>query len=87
MAWGDAFTLEQVTAFELADFAQRCGVERKLLRREARRMAWLATDLRETTCRSLGKLLKTRRPPGQKLAPAEREVRAPFADMKKALER
>ena len=39
MAWGDAFTLEQVTAFELADFAQRCGVERKLLRRKARRMA------------------------------------------------
>ncbi len=45
MAWGDAFTLEEVTAFALADFAQRCGVDRKLLRREARRMARLATDL------------------------------------------
>jgi serine/threonine-protein kinase HipA len=44
MAWGDAFTLEEVTAFELAAFAQRCGIDRQLLRREAKRMAKLATE-------------------------------------------
>lgn len=44
MAWGDAFTLEEVTAFALADFAQRCGIDRQLLKREARRMAKLATE-------------------------------------------
>lgn len=44
MAWGDAFSLEEVTAFELADFAQRCGVDRQLLKREARRMAKLAFE-------------------------------------------
>ncbi|MCE4538518.1 HipA domain-containing protein [Pelomonas sp. P7] len=44
MAWGDAFTLEEVTAFALADFAQRCGVDRQLLKREARRMAKLAGE-------------------------------------------
>ncbi|WP_077033784.1 HipA domain-containing protein [Pelomonas sp. KK5] len=44
MAWGDAFSLEEVTAFALADFAQRCRVDRQLLKREARRMAKLATE-------------------------------------------
>jgi serine/threonine-protein kinase HipA len=44
MAWGDAFSLPEVTAFALADFAQRCGVDRQLLKREARRMAKLATE-------------------------------------------
>lgn len=44
MAWGDAFKLEEVTAFALADFAQRCGVDRQLLKREARRMAKLAVE-------------------------------------------
>jgi len=44
MAWGDAFTLQEVTAFALADFAQRCRVDRQLLKREARRMAKLATQ-------------------------------------------
>ncbi|HSI50688.1 MAG TPA: HipA domain-containing protein [Ideonella sp.] len=44
MAWGDAFRLEDVTAFALADFAQRCGVDRQLLKREARRFAKLATE-------------------------------------------
>ncbi len=42
MAWGDAFTLDDVGAFQLADFAQRCGVDRKLLQREAARLAKLA---------------------------------------------
>ncbi|MGM9482914.1 HipA domain-containing protein [Roseateles sp. NT4] len=44
MAWGDAFTLEEVTAFELATFARRCGIDRQLLRRDAKRMAKLATE-------------------------------------------
>jgi serine/threonine-protein kinase HipA len=42
MAWGDAFALEEVRAFQLADFAQRCGIDRKLLQREAARLAKLA---------------------------------------------
>jgi serine/threonine-protein kinase HipA len=42
MAWGDAFSLDEVGAFQLADFAQRCGVDRKLLNREAARLAKLA---------------------------------------------
>jgi serine/threonine-protein kinase HipA len=44
MAWGDAFTLEEVTAFELGDFARRCGIDRQLLRREATRMGKLAIE-------------------------------------------
>lgn len=44
MAWGDAFSLEEVGAFQLADFAQRCGVDRKLLKREAARLAKLAVE-------------------------------------------
>lgn len=43
MAWGDAFKLEDVTAFQLADFAKRCGIDRRLLQREAKRLAKLAT--------------------------------------------
>jgi serine/threonine-protein kinase HipA len=42
MAWGDAFSLQDVGAFQLADFAQRCGVDRNLLKREATRLAKLA---------------------------------------------
>lgn len=42
MAWGDAFSLDEVTAFQLADFAQRCGIDRNLLKREATRLAKLA---------------------------------------------
>lgn len=42
MAFGDAFTLEEVTPFALADFAARCGIERRLLQREAARLAKLA---------------------------------------------
>ena len=43
MAFGDAFSLEEVGAFQLADFAKRCGVNRALLKRETARMAKLAT--------------------------------------------
>jgi serine/threonine-protein kinase HipA len=42
MAFGDAFTLDEVTPFALADFAGRCGIDRKLMRREAQRLARLA---------------------------------------------
>ena len=41
MAWGDAFLLNEVRAYQLADFAQRCGIDRKLLKREAARLAKL----------------------------------------------
>ena len=44
MAWGDAFSLNEVGAFQLADFAQRCGVDRNLLKREAARLAKLAVE-------------------------------------------
>jgi len=44
MAWGDAFSLDEVGAFQLADFAQRCGVDRNLLKREAARLAKLAME-------------------------------------------
>jgi serine/threonine-protein kinase HipA len=39
MAFGDAFTLDEITPFALADFAGRCGMDRKLMRREAQRLA------------------------------------------------
>jgi serine/threonine-protein kinase HipA len=42
MAFGDAFSLEEVTPYALADFASRCGIDRKLMRREAQRLARLA---------------------------------------------
>ncbi|MYM26480.1 type II toxin-antitoxin system HipA family toxin [Duganella sp. FT135W] len=38
MAFGDQFNLDQVRAFDLADFAQRCGIDRQLLLRECRRL-------------------------------------------------
>lgn len=44
MAWGDAFSLDEVGAFQMADFAQRCGVDRSLLKREAARLAKLAME-------------------------------------------
>ena len=44
MAWGDVFSLAEVKAFQLADFAQRCRVDRHLLKREARRMAKRAIE-------------------------------------------
>lgn len=39
MAYGDVFSHAEVTPFALADFAARCGVDRKLMRREGQRMA------------------------------------------------
>ena len=44
MAFGDAFSLDEVGAFSLADFAKRCGINRALLKREAARLAKLATE-------------------------------------------
>ena len=42
MAWGDAFMLDEVGAFQLVYFAQRCGIDNDLLKREAARLAKLA---------------------------------------------
>lgn len=42
MAWGDALSLDEVGAFQRADFAQRCGIDRDLRNREAARLAKLA---------------------------------------------
>lgn len=39
MAFGDEFNLDNIKGYALADFAQRCGIERQLLLRESRRMA------------------------------------------------
>lgn len=38
MAFGDEFNLDQIKAYSLADFAQRCAIDRQLLVRECRRM-------------------------------------------------
>lgn len=38
MAFGDEFHVDQVKAFALADFAQRCAIDRQLLLRESRRL-------------------------------------------------
>jgi serine/threonine-protein kinase HipA len=43
MAFGDAFSLDAVGAFQLADFAYRCKIDRRLLQREAARLAKLVT--------------------------------------------
>jgi serine/threonine-protein kinase HipA len=42
MAFGDVFSHAEVSPFALADFAARCGVDRKLMRREGLRLAKLA---------------------------------------------
>lgn len=42
MAYGDVFSHAEVSAFAMADFAARCGVDRKLMRREGQRLAKLA---------------------------------------------
>ena len=39
MAFGDVFDIHQVKGFALADFATRCGIDRNLLHREAKRLA------------------------------------------------
>lgn len=41
MAYGDVFSHAEVSAFALADFATRCGIDRKLMRREGQRLAKL----------------------------------------------
>jgi serine/threonine-protein kinase HipA len=44
MAYGDAFLLQEVGAFQLADFARRCEIDRRLLKREASRLAKIAAE-------------------------------------------
>lgn len=42
MAYGDVFRHAELSPFALADFAARCGIDRKLMRREGQRLARLA---------------------------------------------
>jgi len=42
MAYGDVFNHAEVSPFALAEFATRCGIDRKLMRREGQRLAKLA---------------------------------------------
>jgi serine/threonine-protein kinase HipA len=42
MAYGDVFRHAELSPFALADFAARCGIDRKLMRREGQRLAKLA---------------------------------------------
>jgi serine/threonine-protein kinase HipA len=44
MAYGDAFSFDEVGAFQLADFAMRCGIDRRLMKREAARLGKLAAE-------------------------------------------
>jgi serine/threonine-protein kinase HipA len=48
MAYGDAFSLDEVGAYQLADFAKRCRIDRRLLKREATRLAKLAAEHAQT---------------------------------------
>lgn len=52
MAYGDVFSHAEVSAFALADFAARCGVDRKLMRREGQRLAKLAAAQAATQTQS-----------------------------------
>jgi len=56
MAYGDAFALDEVTPFALADFAARCGIDRNLLRREGQRLAKLAAPAAAELARDAGYL-------------------------------
>jgi serine/threonine-protein kinase HipA len=51
MAYGDVFEHEKVSAFALADFAVRCGIDRNLMRREGQRLAKLVA--KEATVQAL----------------------------------
>jgi serine/threonine-protein kinase HipA len=52
MAFGDVFVHEEVSAHAMADFAQRCGIERRLMRREGQRLAKLVTEAAREQARS-----------------------------------
>jgi serine/threonine-protein kinase HipA len=52
MAFGDAFTFDDVKGFALAEFAESCGIDRKLMLREARRLARLAAAAAPELARS-----------------------------------
>jgi serine/threonine-protein kinase HipA len=41
MAFGDVFVLDDIKSFAMADFANRCGINRAVLNREAKRLAKL----------------------------------------------
>lgn len=52
MAYGDVFSHNEVSAFALADFAARCGVDRQLMRREGQRLAKLAAAQAEAQAKA-----------------------------------
>jgi serine/threonine-protein kinase HipA len=52
MAFGDAFTFDDVKGFALAQFAVGCGIDRKLMLREAKRLARLAATAAAEQARS-----------------------------------
>jgi serine/threonine-protein kinase HipA len=52
MAYGDAFTFDDVKGFALAEFAEGCGIDRRLMLREAKRLAKLATAVAAELARS-----------------------------------
>jgi serine/threonine-protein kinase HipA len=52
MAFGDVFVLDEVKSFALADFAQRCDVNRSVLAREAKRLAKLVHEHAEAVAMS-----------------------------------
>ncbi|MDB5818766.1 MAG: phosphatidylinositol kinase [Rhizobacter sp.] len=60
MGFGNAFKLEEVGAFQMADFARRCGLERRMLRREGANLARLAIREAATQARSPDYLDKER---------------------------
>ncbi|MEX8518863.1 MAG: HipA domain-containing protein [Leptothrix sp. (in: b-proteobacteria)] len=60
MAYGDVFVHQEVSAFALADFATRCGIDRKLMRREGQRLAKLAISAAAQQARSADYLTEER---------------------------
>lgn len=52
MAFGDVFAFDEVKGFALAEFAEVCGIDRKLMQREAKRLARLATAAAAELARS-----------------------------------
>ena len=52
MAFGDAFTFDDVKGFALAQFAEDCAIGRKLMQREAKRLARLAATAATELTRS-----------------------------------
>ena len=70
MAYGDVFVHAEVSAFALADFATRCGIDRKLMRREGRRLAKLAVIAAAEQARLVRACQRTFKPCARNVHPA-----------------